>query len=76
MQIAKPKSTLIIFMAEQTTTPLGFACLAGCIEYVEFLLQARAESWMAKLWDSMMNLMRRFAKQILKMIWGVRVFRY
>eukprot|EP00434_Breviolum_minutum_P018830 symbB.v1.2.016609.t1/scaffold1266.1/size127780/4 len=43
MQFAKPKSTLIMFMAEVTTTPLGFACLAGCSEYVEFLLQARAD---------------------------------
>ena len=57
MQFAKPKSTLIMFMAEVTTTPLGFACLAGCSEYVEFLLQARAESWMAKVWDPMRNFM-------------------
>ena len=43
LQIAQPRSLLMLVMAEWSTTPLGFACLYGNSELVEFFLEARAD---------------------------------
>ncbi|CAK9064662.1 unnamed protein product [Durusdinium trenchii] len=44
LQIATPRSVLMMAMAEQSTTPLGFACLFDCQQLVNFLLDARADA--------------------------------
>lgn len=39
LQFARPRSNLMLFTAEWSTTPLGFACLFGSAELVQLLLE-------------------------------------
>ena len=58
MQFAKPKSTLIMFMAEVTTTPLGFCMFwRVAVSMWNSCYKLGPESWMAKVWDPMRNFM-------------------
>ncbi|CAK9018298.1 Homeobox protein Wariai (Homeobox protein 1) (DdHbx-1) [Durusdinium trenchii] len=43
LQFGRPSSILMVGMAEQTTTVLGFACLFSATELVEFLLNAKGD---------------------------------
>ena len=44
LHIGKPRSVLITILAEQSTTPLGFACLLGCTaELVQLYVDAGAD---------------------------------
>ena len=43
LQLRKPRSALIQCFAEQSSTPLGFACLFGSVELIEMYLEAGAD---------------------------------
>lgn len=43
LHFARPRSNLMLFTAEWSTTPLGFACLFGSAELVKLLLEHRGD---------------------------------